>query len=161
NSLGIIQTPSGNSEFDIATNIPNPTTVYTLMNSAWGSFGADIATLEFKGAHGADASFDLVEGVNIRDHFNGGFNNTIAPGTPSANFGSDRLDEQTFVLPSSFANDTLKEIILTGHGGFPQGAAFLAGLTVATASGPSALVLLGSGVAPDVASSATVTVVSG
>ena len=135
NTLGAIQAPPGASTFTISTNVTAPTVVYTLMNSQFGSIGADIATIEFVGAHGADATFDLVEGTNIRDHFNDGYNNVIAPGTPSATFvGSNgdtvRLDRQTFVLPSSFANDTLSQIIFTGHGDDFGGNAFLAAVTV-------------------------------
>ena len=132
-SLGAIQAPDGTSTFTIQTNVAGPTVVYTLMNSQFGTFGADIATIEFKGAHGADATFELVEGTNIRDHFNGGFNNVIDPSIPSATFvGSNgdtvRLDRQEFVLPASFADDTLTQIIFTGHGG-SEGNAFLAGVT--------------------------------
>ena len=63
--------------------------------------GDTVGTVEVKGTGGADAVFNLVEGTNIRDFNNDGYNNTIAPGTPSASFGSGqvRLDMQTFVLP--------------------------------------------------------------
>ncbi len=107
--------------------------------------------------------FSLVEGTNIRDFNNDGYNDTIAPGTPSASFGNGqvRLDMQTFVLPSSFATARITDIILTSSGGTPEGNPFLAAATVTTASGLSQLVLLGSGVAPDVANSATTTVTSG
>src|SRR5262249_2752008 len=149
----------GNSRFDIPTYVAGPTTVYTLMNSIFGTAGSDIATVEFRGLNGSDARFDLVEGTNIRDHFNGSFNNTIAPGTPSAAFGSsDRLDGQTFVLPAAFATDTLTDIIVTGHGGNPQGEAFLAAVTVQTAGGASVPVTLGIASGPP--NSATVTVPS-
>src|SRR5262249_797931 len=97
-------------------------------------------------------------GTNIRDHFNGSFNNFIAPGAPSATFGSDRLDEQTFVLPASFAGDTLTDIIVTGHGGNPQGEAFLAAVTVLTAGGAAVPGTLGIASGPP--NSATVTVPS-
>ncbi len=160
NSLGIIQSPAGSSTYHIATHVVGATAVDTLMNSIYGTLGANIASIEFLAAGGADATFDLVEGTNIRDHYNDGNNNTIAPGTPSATFGSDRLDRQTFTLPAAFASDTLTEIILTTNGGNPQGQAFLAAITVSTVSGPAVFVPLGSGLAAPDDNAATTTVAS-
>src|SRR6516165_10833404 len=68
---------------------------------------------------------------------------------------------QTFALPAAFASARLTDIILTSKGGIPQGNPFLAAATVATTSGTPQFVLLGSGVAPDVTSRQSVTVVSG
>ena len=105
------------------------------------------AAVEFKGTNGADATFSLIEGTNIRDYYTFGDNNVIAPGTPSISFGGGavHLDMQTFVLPAAFSSARLTDIILTSSGGTPQGNPFLAAATVATASGPAQLVLLGSG----------------
>jgi hypothetical protein len=133
-SVGIVQLMTTEETVTIPTNVANPTTVYTLMNSAWGSNGATIGTVTFVGSGGAIATFDLVEGTNIRDHFNGRFNN-IATSVVSATFGNDRLDRQTFTLPSSFANQTLTQIILTGKGtdkAAGTGQPFLAAVTVST-----------------------------
>ncbi|HEV3312710.1 MAG TPA: Ig-like domain-containing protein, partial [Chloroflexota bacterium] len=162
-SLGILQTTGSGTSFDIPVNISGATVLNTLVNSTYGVAGDTVGTVEVKGTNGADAVFSLVEGTNIRDYYNGGYNNTIAPGTPSASFGNGqiRLDMQTFVLPNAFANARITDIILTSSGGAPQGNPFLAAATVTTSSGPSQLVLLGSGVAPDIANSATTTVVSG
>ena len=79
--------------------------VYTLINSAFGSAGANNGTLEFVGMNGAFASFTLIQGVNIRDHFNGAFVNFLSdPTVVTANFAGDvRLDRQTFQLPNAFA----------------------------------------------------------
>ena len=153
NSLGIILTPTGNSLFTIPTNVFGPTTVYTLINSAIGAFGEVNGRLEFAGTGGTFASFDLIQGFNLRDHFNGVFNNIVTdPTIVTANFAGDvRLDRQMFVLPASFATETLTEIRLIGtNAGFPQGQAFLAAATIQTPSGnavpePSTLVLLSSG----------------
>ena len=75
-----------------------------------------------------------MQGTNIRDHNNDVYNNTIAPGTPSAEFGGGqvRLDRQTFALPSTFINATLTDIRFNGYGGFPTGEPFLAALSVST-----------------------------
>jgi hypothetical protein len=153
NSLGLIQTPVGPSLFTISTNIFGPNTVYTLINSAFGEFGAVNGRLEFVGTGGAFASFDLTQGFNIRDHFNGFFNNIVTdPTIVTANFGGDvRLDRQTFVLPASFSTQTLTEIRLVGtNSGNPgEGEAFLAAATVQTPASavpePSSLTLLAIG----------------
>jgi len=136
NSLGSIQAPSGISTFVIPVNVFAPAAVYTLMNSAYGVLGANNATLDFVGAGGAFASFDLVQGVNIRDHYNGFYNNTIAPGTPSAQWGGGavRLDRQTFNLPAAFQNDLLTHIVFHGHGNVPDGNAFMAAISVSMAN---------------------------
>ena len=63
--------------------------------------------------------WDLVEGTNIRDHFNDGFVNTLSDssvistyftnGAPSDS-SSDRLDMQELDLPSSFIGDDITSI---------------------------------------------------
>ena len=162
-SLGILQTTGSGTSFDIPVDIAGATTLYTLINSTYGIAGDTVGTVEVKGTGGLDATFNLVEGTNIRDYNNDGYENTIAAGTPSATFGNGqvRLDMQTFTLPAAFATATITDIILTSEGGTPQGNPFLAAATVATKSGPSQIVLLGAGVVPDSTSSATTTVVSG
>ena len=138
---GVVQTasasPTNPSIIDIPVDVADPTTVYTLINSGYGQLGYTAGAIEFIGTGGADVTFDLVEGQNIRDHNNGSFNNTIAAGTPSVFFGGGqvRFDRQRFALPSSFAGQTLTEIILSGFGDMPTGEPFLAAATVATSTG--------------------------
>jgi hypothetical protein len=157
NSLGVGQTGAGRPIIDIKTNIFGATTVYTLINSAFGEPGNTVGTVEFKGANGSDVKFNLTEGINIRDHFFNFFTNTVTdPTIVTATFGPGgfqnevRLDRQTFVLPSSFASDTLTDIILsptaaaTGLAGEP----FIAAVTVDTAiPEPSTFLLWASGLA--------------
>ena len=60
------------------------------MGVKWVTFLNDGATVgqndyldgsvQFFGTNGAQARFNLVQGTNIRDHNNDGYNNTIAPG---------------------------------------------------------------------------------
>ena len=141
NTLGVIQSPSGNSLFSIPTNVLGATAVYTLINSAFGSFASVIGHIDFIGTGGAFATFNLVEGVNVRDHYNGSFNNTVSdPTIVTANFAGDvRLDRQTFNLPASFATQTLTGINFYGtNAGIPQGEAFLAGATILS-NGPVAV----------------------
>jgi hypothetical protein len=156
NSLGVIQGLPQGSTFIINTVIVDPTTIYTLMNSAFGVSGENIGSIEFKGAGGADAIFQIVEGDNIRDHFNGVFNNSATNivanaflnGSQDPN-GPDRLDMQTFVLPASFASDTLTEIIFSSstNAGDPNGEPFLAAVTAQTGvPEPSSAMLLGIGI---------------
>ena len=151
-SLGIIQTPAGDSLFTIPAGIFGASTVYTLINSGFGEFGAVNGRLEFVGTGGAFASFDLTQGFNIRDHFDGFFNNIVTdPTIVTADFGGGvRLDRQTFDLPASFATETLTEIRFIGTGaGIPQGEAFLAAATVRTSTKavpePSSFALAGVG----------------
>lgn len=138
--FGMPQPPS--NVLDIPVNVFGVTQAFTLINSYFGSFGSTVGTVEFKGSGGADASFDLTEGVNIRDHYLGGFNDAITPGTPEAVFGdgSVHLDRQTFTLPSEFAGQTLTDIVLTGLGGVTlsaqDGEPFIAGVTVTTSAVP-------------------------
>jgi hypothetical protein len=152
NSLAAAQTfGPGGPIIDIKTNIFGATQVYTLINSAFGEAPFTVGTVEFKGANGSDVTFNLTEGVNIRDHFFNVFNNTVTdPTIVTASFGPGgfqdevRLDRQTFDLPASFATDTLTDIILspTADTGFPNGEPFVAGVTVNQAvPEPSTLVL--------------------
>jgi hypothetical protein len=121
------------------------------MNSAYGNPGATVGSIEFKGVNGSDVTFQLIEGVNIRDHYNFIHENSATDVVYDAFLngvqnpsGPDRLDMQTFVLPSSFATDTLSQIIFDGiNAGNPQGEPFLAAVTVATVPEPSSFVLLG------------------
>jgi hypothetical protein len=134
NSLGIFYSLETQVN-SITADVFGATTVYTLMNSAYGAYGQNIATLEFYGSDGAFASFDLIEGSNIRDHFNGMYCNAIAAGTPTANYGPGdcvRLDRQTFTLPSSFADEILTQIVFKSYGNDWAGQPFLAAVTVET-----------------------------
>ncbi len=156
NSLGVIQTANGTpSVFNIPAAVSGATTVYTLMNSAWGASGANVGSIEFQGANGADVTFQIVEGVNIRDHYQDGFNNSATNvvydpflnGVQDPN-GPDRLDMQTFTLPAAFAGTTLTNIVFSGSGGYPEGAPFLAAVTTETPSAvpePCSLTLMGLG----------------
>ena len=144
---GIIQTPaqSNPSAFDISVNITDPTTVFTLINSGYGIFGATIGSVEFKGTGGLDDSVNLVEGQNIRDYNNDGYNNTVGGGALGATYvgsvyfggGQVRFDEQQFVLPSSFNSATLTDIILhaTGSANIYSGEPIMSAATVDTLIG--------------------------
>lgn len=145
-SFGAVQTPPEPSVFSIPANVPAAVRVFTLINSAFGTLGADNGAVEFSGSGGAFASFDLVQGVNIRDHFNSVFNNVVSdPAIVTQDFGGGvRLDRQTFVLPADFLTQTLVEVRLVGDGpGFGPGQPFLAGVTVERVPAPAGWVLWG------------------
>ncbi|CDH44816.1 PEP-CTERM sorting domain-containing protein [Candidatus Contendibacter odensensis] len=102
-------------EFDIDVNVFGVTQAYTLINSGFGSFGANNGSVEFLGTNNASYKVDLVQGDNIRDHYNGFFvNTTTNPNTTVAFIsGNVRLDEQTYDLPDEFASQTLLTIRFT------------------------------------------------
>ncbi len=134
NSFGVIQLPANNTvtTHSFSVNVFGATRVYTLINSAWGSFGANNGKVEVFGSAGAYAKIDLIQGTNIRDHFQGVFQNILAdPTVVTSKFGNDVLDRQVIILPAAFRTQTVIELRFSGNGGSPggTGAAFLAGAT--------------------------------
>jgi len=149
---GIIQT--NNSSFTIPVGLANVTTVFGLINSAFGVSGATVGSLVFTDSASDTFTFTLVEGTNVRDHFNGAFNNSATDIFATACFGGstcpDRLDAYQITLPASFAGNTLVSIVFNGNnaaGGEP----FLAGLTGENGTSvvplPAALPLFATGLA--------------
>ncbi len=144
---GVVQTPyqSQPNSFDVPVSIANPSVVYTLINSTYGTLGDTVGSVEFKATGGLDYAVNLVEGQDIRDHNNDGYNNTIGKGdlggiyNATADFagGQVRLDEQRFILPTSFQSATLTDIILHGTGHYPIGNPFLAAATATSARIPT------------------------
>ena len=148
---------SGNTVFfndvlDIPVGVFGVTQAYTIINSAVGAFGSNNGSVEFFGTHGSYYKVDLIQGINIRDHFDGVFNNIIdginAIEAFNVGAGRARFDEQIFNLPSAFSSETLDTIRFTslhadGIGGLP----FIAAATVHVADVPEpasyALILVG------------------
>jgi hypothetical protein len=101
---------------DITVSIPNAANVYTLMNTFFGTTSV-AATVEFKGTGGADQTFSLTGGTDIRDWNNANWTNTINGTTTQEWFassnGNDRFDAQQFALSSAFLGQTLTDIIIT------------------------------------------------
>jgi hypothetical protein len=129
----IFQSPGdAPSHLSIPVHIRAVTTVYTLINSAYGSCGSPVGELEFIGAASGPFVYRLTEGLNIRDHGNGQFCNNVTDIAGSAKFGGGtiRLDMQKVTLPASFASDTLAAINFKTFGKGVAGAPFLAGITV-------------------------------
>lgn len=145
--LGACQIPGDSTpaSFSFAVDIEGATTLYTLCNSAWGTYGAWNGTIEVFGSNGAHASFDLVQGWNIRDHYAfGGFNGIVDdPTIFTTSYDSGvRLDRQTFDLGTAFLGERIVELRFSGAGNSSVGAAFLAGATFATIPAPGACALL-------------------
>jgi hypothetical protein len=130
------------SKLTINVSIANATDVYTLMNAYGPPAGRQLATVEFKGSQGADQTFTLVNGTDVRDWYQGTAANTIN-GTTTQNaftvtntneafgYGTHLIDEQDFHLSSTFATQTLQQIILTALG---NGTPILLGMTAQSAS---------------------------
>ena len=141
--LNVIGGPGGGMFADV--NVPASTTTITtdvadavavdvLLNSGWGVSGSQSGELTFTGANGAYYVYNLVEGDNVRDHYNGSFINTVSAsnllGTYSDPLG-ERLDAYEIELPGSFDNTELTNIVFSDYAlGDPQGSPFLAAATV-------------------------------
>lgn len=138
NSLGAMVLPASGSThaWDIPVNVTGAKTLYTLMNNAWGVCGRELGMIEVFGQNGSYASMTLIEGFNIRDHFNGSYCNSLTdPNTFAFGFGSVRLDQQKLELPDFFLTDTITHVRFSGVNRNPDGAAFLASLTLQTCQG--------------------------
>jgi len=121
--------------------------VYTLINSTFGSFGAINGKVEVHGTGGLLDTFTLTQGINIRDHFAGPFNNvaTGLNGTLPYQTGV-RFDQQKFVLSSAFHSATLTEIRFIGENNFgSNGNPMLQSLNLRAVPEPASMVVLGLG----------------
>jgi hypothetical protein len=132
---------SGNIALTIQTNIVNPTTVYTLINTAYGNYGSNVGSISFYGSNNLNYTLQLVEGLNVRDHYYGGFvNSTSSPFTQNVynvnSLGNAHLDMQTIQLPSFFQQETLTSIVFQSNELRSNGEPFLAGVTVGILPGP-------------------------
>ena len=114
---------------DLAVGVPNVTAVYTLINTYWGSLGpTSYAKIEFFGSAGAYFERELIGGVDVRNYNHeppatATWAQTINESTTKEvlaynSFGlGQRLDMQTFTLPTSFQGQALESIRLTDTGG--------------------------------------------
>lgn len=130
---GVFQTSSTALTYTFNVNITGASSVYTLMNSAFGTVGAPNGSISFYGSSGT-STYQIVQGINIRDHFNGSFNNSATglfgsaffpdPSDPNAPV---RLDAQSFDVSSL---GTISQIVFQGLGlGTAGGDPFLAALS--------------------------------
>jgi len=128
----------------IPVNVARIKTVYTLMNTTWGSTQPGLLSITFTGSAGATWTFNPVGGINVRDWNNGALTNTCICQLPDSagNSGTinawvnglgQRLDEQIYSLPAAFATQKLVSITITDSGNQGVQRSFLAALTVSTA----------------------------
>ncbi len=136
----------GTVSITIPVNVAKVKTVYTLMNTEWGSTQSGLITITFTGSGGATWTYALVGGTNVRDYNNGNFTNTCICQLPGGagqsatinawtNSGGQRLDEQIYELPAAFATQTLESITITDSGNENVQRAILAAVSVST-TGP-------------------------
>jgi len=134
---------SGAVSITIPVNVAKVRTVYTLMNSLWGSTQSGLLSVTFTGSNGATWTFDPVGGTNLRDYNNGSYTDSIACQLPNGvgesatinawvNGDGQRLDEQVYELPAAFKTQTLVSITITDSGNQGEQRSFLAALTVST-----------------------------
>jgi hypothetical protein len=135
---------SGAVSITIPVNVAKVKTVYTLMNTEWGSTQSGLITVTFTGSGGATWTVDLTGGVNVRDYNNGNYTNTCLCQLPGGvgqsgainawtnGSSPQRLDEQLYELPASFASQTLESITITDNGGENVQRAILAAVAVST-----------------------------
>lgn len=134
------------SSVDIQTSIYGATSVQTLLNTFWGQSGLATVNLEFKGNAGANQTFTLYGNSDIRDFNDAAWTNTIN-GTTTQQWlvigTTGRLDAQTFNLNSSFASQTLTDIVITaGAAGAGYSQPILSGVNVVAAPVPEPEILV-------------------
>lgn len=140
---------SGAVAVTIPIGIADVQTVYTLMNTTWGSTETGLLSITFTTASGLTWTDQLTGGQRIRDYNKGSYTNTIDCGLPNSttktvggvgsvsafnNGEGQRLDMQIFWLPKSFAGQTLQSVTITDNGAPNVQRALLAALTVSTSA---------------------------
>jgi hypothetical protein len=160
----------GGTTLTIPVSLFGVNIVYTMINAYAPPAGANIASVEFIGDSGGDETFQLINGTDVRDFYQGSFANSINGTTSKEVFridnvvggaatgnssdgllGSYVLDAQQFALASEFLNQNLVQIKITstGAGGTPllmavtvETAAPEPGSFVLSALGPAAALML-------------------
>lgn len=133
-TTGAIQTSSPSDSFEAPIGQAGYSTVYVLVNSAFGVEGVTVGSLVFTDSAGHTDTIALTEGINVRDHWTA-YNDVATDIYGTATFdGGVRLDAYKYILPASFAGNTLTSITLDGAPDLssPNGEPFLAGVTLAT-----------------------------
>ena len=140
-----IAAKGGNAKVSVTipVNVAGVKTVYTLMNTDWGSTAAGLLSVTFTGSGGTTWTASLRGNINVRDYNNNVYTDAIDCGLPNGlgntttvaafnNGKGQRLDMQIYELPASFAGKTLQSITITDGGAQGVQRSFLAALTVST-----------------------------
>lgn len=138
----------------VPVNVFGVQTVYSLVNTLWGSFAPapGLASIQFNGSLGASYTVNLVGNVDVRDFlfnvFTNSINNTTTTNVFNAGSGfgnAVRLDMQSIVLPAEFQTQTLTDITFIDNGADGTQRIFVSGLSVAAAAvpEPSSMLLIG------------------
>ena len=141
---------TGLDTVDIAVDESGLQSIYTEINSAYGASGTQPGTVELVGSAGT-VTYDLIEGLNIRDHYYGDFTNTVEPGiggtvywsngvpiqvsagnADSQYIGDVRNDVQGWVVPSNIGELLSVDITYTNTN-YSYGEPLVYGLTTSTA----------------------------
>jgi hypothetical protein len=134
---------SGTVSVTVPINVAKVKTVYTLIDTLWGSTQSGLLTITFTGSAGATWTFDPIGNVNVRDYNNGSFTDSIVCQLPGGvgksttinawvNGQGQRLDEQVYELPAAFKTQTLVSMTITDSGNSGVQRSFLAAVTVST-----------------------------
>jgi PEP-CTERM motif-containing protein len=125
------------------------TTMYAIVNSAFGACGANVGVIAVRGEDGMTSGANLVQGVNVRDHYQGGFCNqqsTAAFTVPFADgiiYDIYRIDVSTATSNGTVVLDGLQ---FETYGMGASGEPFLAAVTFERGvPEPGTLALLGAG----------------
>lgn len=131
----------------LPVNVADVVNVYTLLNTMWGQSGTSYDTITFTGSAGDTYSVALMGNYAIRDYNRYIWTNSISAAANSVSVwnnyaigGWQRLDEQAFILPAAFANETLETVTITDTGSDDFSRIFLSGLTLETAGDPPSAV---------------------
>ena len=113
-------------------NVSGATAIHTLINTFWGQSSASYDSVTVTGSLGTFTTA-LTGNNQLRDYNNYIWTNTIlSPSTQavSSDWGAQRLDEQTILLPTQYVGETITGISLTDSGNELSSRAFLAALTI-------------------------------
>jgi hypothetical protein len=141
--VGVVQSGNG-APTSITIQLPAvtvgaSTVFYSLINSAFGTAPNTIGNLTLNFQGGGSFVYDLTEGDNVRDHYNGIYNNSAPNVYGTASYSGDvRLDAQQITLPGADIGLVLRSITLNNTD-TADGNPFLAAFTVVDAASISAI----------------------
>jgi hypothetical protein len=119
-------------------NISGVTAMYAIINSAFGTCGTTVGSIGAT-TSGSSSTTTLMEGQNVRDHFNGVFCNTETDSVATAGYTGDiRFDVYKFDLTGLTGGGAtpITGLDFSTFGAAGNGEPFLAAVTFSTATVP-------------------------